>query len=235
VNVVTFVDYLPTPRFDGEPWAKVSIEESVDQDGPWTEIEEITFPDPDADPENPKPRSFTTDQATLDEGWYRVTFKDVSGDTALPTEPVHHRIDPPFYPSVTDVAVLIRARTKNQFGVELGTFTDSTRPSGAEVHSIIQQAATDVTGAVGEDFPDAFTDEVEALIALGAAMRIELSYYPEQVRSGRSPYPELKELYDGKLAALLLSMEGGTEPTAESALAPKWSFHDNGLAGAQRW
>jgi hypothetical protein len=36
-------------------------------------------------------------------------------------------------PSVLDVAALLRARTKDVNGVEVGTFTDDTRPTSSQV------------------------------------------------------------------------------------------------------
>jgi len=89
MNVITFENYRPGPRQDGEPWTQVTIEESATPDGTWTLIDTITLSPVDTDPASPQLRSFTTENATLTDGWYRVTFLDADGDTQV-TDPVEH-------------------------------------------------------------------------------------------------------------------------------------------------
>lgn len=74
--VVTFRDYTPAARVDGNPWTAARIEEAVSALGPWDFVETLTFGDPDPDPSTPASRDFTTTQGTLDPGWYRVVFLD---------------------------------------------------------------------------------------------------------------------------------------------------------------
>lgn len=100
-------------------------------------------------------------------------------------------------PSVADVGAILRARTKDTTGTELGTFTADTRPTAAEVELIIAQALSDVELEVGEELPDRLHDTARRTVALGAAVTIELSYWPEQVALGRSPYAQLLALYQG--------------------------------------
>lgn len=88
--VVTFADYSPTPRFDGNPWVTVRIQEATLVAGPWTTIETITLAPLDTDPENPISRSFTTENATDFELWYRLVFVDATGDEEQPTEPTQN-------------------------------------------------------------------------------------------------------------------------------------------------
>jgi hypothetical protein len=42
-------------------------------------------------------------------------------------------------PSVADVAALLRARTKDVNGEEIGTFNDDTRPTSAQVLTLIER------------------------------------------------------------------------------------------------
>lgn len=88
--IVSFVDYTPVPRYDNEPWTDVQIEESDAIDGTWTIIDTITFAVPDPDPSEPASRSFTTDQGTAADQWYRATFVDGNGNMSLPTVPLEN-------------------------------------------------------------------------------------------------------------------------------------------------
>lgn len=87
--VITFEDYRPGIRYDDEPWTTIRIEEAASSTGPWTVIDTIAIDPVDTDPGAPASRSFTTEQATLEEGWYRVSFLDASGDVQA-TDPVRH-------------------------------------------------------------------------------------------------------------------------------------------------
>lgn len=80
-NVVTLEGYTPARRYDSTPWIAATIEESTSATGPWTLIDTITLSPVDADPRNPKTRSFTTTNAALTNGWYRVAFKDAATHT----------------------------------------------------------------------------------------------------------------------------------------------------------
>lgn len=93
-----------------------------------------------------------------------------------------------------DVAALLRARTKDEHGNELGEWTTSTRPTLEQVQEQIEIARSLVRGGVGE-VPDACLEAAEAAVALLAACLCELSYFPEQVRSDRSPYDQLWALF----------------------------------------
>lgn len=121
-----------------------------------------------------------------------------------------------YTPAVADVAAIIRARTKTAGGAEAGTFNpadapeqDRTRPTAEGVQSIINSTIGDLTAAFGADIPDAPGDDpalyrtgVRQLAALGAALDVELTYFPEQVATGRSPYAQMKTRYDDRLKRL---------------------------------
>jgi hypothetical protein len=115
-----------------------------------------------------------------------------------------------YLPSTTDVARLLRARTKDANGVELGDWSDDTRPTTEEVADLIDQAAGPVLARIGflqapDEDPDAYASVIPAalhLVALGAAMLIEKSYFPEQVASDRSAYSSYQAEYADCLDAL---------------------------------
>jgi hypothetical protein len=113
-------------------------------------------------------------------------------------------IDPlaiPWRPTVDDVAALIRARTKDASGNELGTFTDKTRPTDAEVEQLITNGCAKVASVVGWTLPADAEHEAKHLAAIWAACEIELAYWPEQVRSERSPYAQLLAMYEYDIGA----------------------------------
>jgi hypothetical protein len=94
---------------------------------------------------------------------------------------------PEVIPSLADVAALIRARTKDSNGNELGTFTAATRPTDAQAQEAIDHAVAALGEKVGIVAPPC-TDVARMAAAYGAAAEIELSYFPEQARADRSPY-----------------------------------------------
>jgi hypothetical protein len=123
-------------------------------------------------------------------------------------------------PGVDDVGAILRARTINQFGSELGTFNSTTRPTDVSVITLINQACADVQDAIGPtvNIPAQLIPSAMSLAALGTAMMIEIGFYPEQINSGRSPYPQLATQYTAKLKNLqnaIVSL-GGERPTDES-------------------
>ena len=214
MTVVSFTDYTPLPRFDNVGWDHVRIFESPSQNGPWTQIDDINL-GVDPDPVHPLSRSFTTNNATLVTGWYKVEFYNGSGDT-LPTEPLYHapRLDAEYLPTLHDVGLVSRGRTLDDVGNELGTFTAKTRPTDEAVRGLINQAGDDVRDKIGGEIPADLREKAQRVIALRTAMLIELSYYSSEVATDRSPYRQLKELFDELLPDLVSAVaaeEGGAD------------------------
>jgi len=121
-----------------------------------------------------------------------------------------------------DVAAILRARTKDDTGRELGVWSDSTRPTLPEVQQLIDLAAAQIAGPSGPG--DRCAPICRAAIAYQAACLIELSYFPEQVRSDRSPYSELKDLLDQTLEALTACVEGGASGGSQGG-GEGYSYH----------
>ena len=115
----------------------------------------------------------------------------------------------PLRPSVDDVASLLRARTKDAEGREVGTFTEETRPTADQVEVSIGNAVSLLAPRWPLILDESFHPAVKALTAYRAAMQIEKSYFPEQVRSDRSPYDQLREEYQDDLAALMDALGAG--------------------------
>lgn len=196
-QVVTFTNYIPTPRYDGLPWARVRIDESISASGPWATIDTIDLVPLDADPAAPMARNFTTELATLDQGWYRVTFLDETGDTAQPTQAVHNiEVTPAAYwPTVDQVAAIIRTRTKDTNGNEIGTFNNSTRPTGDQVQLLMGFVSAELYLCVGDWLPVFLLPFAQSVIAIRTAMWVELTYFPEQINEDSSVYEALERLY----------------------------------------
>jgi hypothetical protein len=201
--VLGFEDFQPGDRVDGAPWTSIQIEESPNQDGPYSIIDTIPISPVDLDPSDPAERSFTTSNATMAAGWYRITFLDDAGGQQ-PVEPLYHSAARSGYmPGVGDVGALLTARTRDSDGVEAGTFTSKTRPTKEQVERLIEKAATTVVEKVGADPLPIYWEPIASVIALSAALRVELSFFPDQVNAGRSAYAELKKLRDEELADLI--------------------------------
>ncbi len=138
---------------------------------------------------------------------------------------------PPGRPTVDQVANWIRARTKDSNGNEVGTFDADTRPTDAQVELHID----DAYAIVGVRLPKlddvrlaGLLPAVAAVVALEAACEIEKSYWPEQVRSNRSPYSELRDEATEALNALAEEAEaaagGGTEYVSRIGMIPVKSW-----------
>jgi hypothetical protein len=128
-------------------------------------------------------------------------------------------------PEVADVGALLRARTKDSMGNELGTFTDDTRPTGTQVEVLIGQATDDVATEVANEIPEPLWDMASSVVVVGTALLIELTYFPEAVATGRSPYTEMSKLYADRLGRLRTAVgASGEESPSDANLKPSGTF-----------
>lgn len=105
---------------------------------------------------------------------------------------------PDITPTIADVAALIRARTKDDDGREQGTFTDKTRPTETQAQEAIDHALDGLHEKVGS-VGGGCAKIARLCVAYGAAAEIELSYFPEQARTDRSPYQYLIKRWEESL------------------------------------
>lgn len=89
-----------------------------------------------------------------------------------------------------------------------------------QASELVVTATNDVAAAVGADIPEAWWPMAESVTSYRAAMLIELSYFPEQVASGRSPYEQLKALYTDALKNLLARATGDAPGGEAGAPSP---------------
>lgn len=201
--VVTFEHYRPGERVDGRPWTQARIDEATGEDGPYTTIDTLPLIPVDTNPAAPRERTLTTEAATVPDGWYQVVWLDDIGGEQ-PTSPIHNT-DPTvaYQPAVWEVAAYVRARTKDTSGGEAGTFTFATSPTDTEVRDIIRVAAGKVASRFGTTVAASLALAAREVVALRAAMLVELTFFGDQIQAGRSPYTELKELYEQAYTDLL--------------------------------
>lgn len=118
-------------------------------------------------------------------------------------------------PTLVQVAALVASRTKGEF-VELGTFSGETRPTDVQVQDLIERSARQVYLRVGayQRIPPVPADggvDLQAaavdLVALRASLWVEQSFFPEQVKSDRSPYQQLYQAWMDDLAALVQAVQ----------------------------
>lgn len=136
--------------------------------------------------------------------------------------PAHPIAGDPLACTIADVAAIIRARTKDSSGNEVGNFSADTRPTDQQAQEAIDHQVAAVHRAVGGVGPGC-TDLAQVAVAYGAAAEIELSYFPEQARADRSPYTYLvaraQELLDGLAQCVqgnLPSTPDPDDPTAST-------------------
>ncbi len=80
---------------------------------------------------------------------------------------------------VDSIGALLRSRTVDIYGNELGTFNADTRPTHDEVVSIGTGIMNEVVGTFS-NCPNAPEADVQRIVNLRIAAQIELTYYPEQ-------------------------------------------------------
>jgi hypothetical protein len=89
-EIVSFTGYTPPARYDSVAWEQVEVDEAETAAGPWTLIDTIAFDDVDDDPTHPAARSFTTENGTAPDLWYRLRFLDGNGGQSNPTVAVRN-------------------------------------------------------------------------------------------------------------------------------------------------
>jgi hypothetical protein len=114
--------------------------------------------------------------------------------------------DPKFRPTTQEVASFIKNRTVDSNNNFVGDFTADTIVTQSEVDRIINQAGEMVLAALrwDPDVPTSIPDDnvaaATSLIALFSAIFVEVTKFSEQIARQVSPYPYLKELFDGMLS-----------------------------------
>lgn len=112
-------------------------------------------------------------------------------------------------PETAEVAALLRARTVDEFGNELGIFDTRTRPTGDEVAELIRLSVGNLAARVGGEVPEDFWLDARRVAALQAASLVEASYFPNQLDSDRSAYRQYQAMYLNEVEMLTRRIRGG--------------------------
>lgn len=231
--VVTLEDITPPRRADA-PWTQALMYEGPTAAGAWTLIQTINFSSLpggiDTDPTQPQSRDLTTVNATAESGlYYSAIFKDAAGNSSQRSTAVYNNpfgSDVNWRPTVDEVAALIRARTVDENGKEVGTFNNKTTPSYEQADELVDKAVEDLYPIFKSTVPDApvppnaspeaYREAVSALAAARAALLVELTHFGKEVAQGNSPYKQMWEDYRQQLlqvAAMLGLVVPGLTPT----------------------
>jgi hypothetical protein len=232
---VRLVNYVPPAR-DTTAWTVAALYEASAKDGSGeTQIETFDLSlaangGLDATPKQPKPRTFTTELATLAAGWYAIEWRDSTGDTAR-TGWVYNGAN--IAPGLDQVFRLVVTRVRDQAG-QLDEFPETGRVNRVRVEGWISDGVKRVRSKVGA-VPAELADDATHVVALYTAMLVELALIPEQQSTDAGPYDRLKDLFDEALADLVESVEdvgGGSEPgPGDDAVLPVGTFPSPGV----RW
>lgn len=213
---VSFTDYRPSRRYAPAvgPWVTARIEEAPTSDGPWTTLETIALDPVDSDPERPRSREFTTDQATLPEGWYRIVWIDADG-AVQPTAPRLNSAaatTASWAPTVADVAKLSPAYTRHpvdgqgeQAGSEQKVFDDTTDPTATDVQGYIDNAVREIAGRVGVSTArlELYGELAKQAAAWHAAKTIEAEKAPDGADESVGAYSWKQSSYVACLTELI--------------------------------
>lgn len=208
MTIIPFT-FTPPPRYPPVTgaWTQARIDEASVSAGPWTTIDTVTLA-AEPDPTSPAAQQFSAMHATLDEGWYRVTWLDALASPSSPTPPVRNvppTVDPDRVLAAVESFMRARLIEGGNFTTGSGTrvehFTDGTTPT----RDVAMEAATREAYAAGREYPRAGTDDQDDLVNVAAfrsAMELEGSSYPDQVESGRSPARFWRDLLNDRLKRL---------------------------------
>jgi hypothetical protein len=165
-------------------------------------------------------------------GQYTIVWDDGGAPTSYATESLLVGAAlASWQPSVALVARKIMSRTRDQYGKLLGTFSSATTPTDVQVSQIIVDVMPEVADSIGDTIPDLLADDAANVAALRAAMQVELDFWPEQINSGRSTYPQLEKQYADSLTRLqkqvtLFSEGSTTVGNTGMGGIPSWGFDD---------
>ena len=153
----SFEGYRPPRRYDGEPFISAAIREAADEAGPYSTIDTITL-DPDTDPAAPATRNLTTNDATLEAGWYIVQWVDGEGST--------FDADPLYYPAHgAGWGFATTADVATRLGREL------TEAEAESTTAIIASVTSQIAAAL--DLTDDWAETLEPVPALFTAMCVD--------------------------------------------------------------
>lgn len=242
--VHSLADVLAPPRGDGVSWTEVRIERSVTGAAPWTQDDVVALT-PDPTPAEPTPFLLTF-QSPEPAAWFRLVFfdgVDTSPATAAVYDDGSDAFVPGWTPTVEQVAALVRVRTQDDLGNQVGTFTQATRPTNTQVQELIRMEAAIMGARLGDlDALGCPTAEdirtaAGALVAKRVAALVEAGYRPEELAEGRTAEGTWSAQFTADVQALQTAASACAawqpdDQTGGSGPAPRWHF---GREPSLRW
>lgn len=173
-------------------------------------------------------------------GWWVLGWSVTGTGTDAPedsfyVEPPPEPGGPTWAPTRSRVAAYVPSRplvpTPDGRNVDLGTWTDDTRPTGRQADDLIRDAVNWVLAATGE-LDSTLYQTANAVAALRAAAFIELGYPERQNAEKATANTTSDRLFkqaDAGLADLVAANKAktgsdGDDPDAAFEIAPMWSF-----------
>ena len=175
--IVSFRKFALEPRYDGVQWAELRIYESDAEIGPWNLIDTQPL-EPTADPADPQPISFTTEEATLDPGvgWYKVEIID---NDATPDVRAY---EPVFNPATTEILATLDDINANLDGEVIEATADNSNLVQISVARVVRgflASMVDTATLMSWSNPDATPDIVREIAAKFIAAQV---YFNEAAR-----------------------------------------------------
>lgn len=135
-----------------------------------------------------------------------------------------------YRPTIAQVGSVLRARTKDKYGSELGTFNNDTRPTAEQVEDLIDLAIGDTSAAIGQAVPSVLWQGVTMLVAINTANLIQASYWPEQVEDNSAVFDFWTTWYQNGLKNMAMAVRaenlGDDEGADGTADLPLWGDGD---------
>ncbi len=104
-------------------------------------------------------------------------------------------------PTIDQIAALLHARTLSG-GTEIGTFDETTSPTGDQVLVLAEIAVDDVASRIIIPIPLARAGEARRLAALQTASTIEASFLPNEMEGDRTAYRQYQAMFLNGIEAL---------------------------------
>lgn len=117
---------------------------------------------------------------------------------------------PRWQPAVSQVAAILRARTKGAASrdaataMEQGTFTDATRPTYGQVLELIELVTGELSGMMQGRTPctEGLAVSATTAAAYRAAQLVEISYFPEQTNGEQTAFAALAKMWQESSASI---------------------------------
>lgn len=230
------------PERDTGTWTSVRVERAASYAGPWpgtiVTVESVSY----TDPHQPPTLGWTFDDPD-GQGFYRVVWSAPGVGADPPQEAdapvVEALVWERTWPTVGEIALILRARLVELGGGRVESFTSSTEPTSEEVASIIALYAPLMMAGLGDldtlacSRAGSLRGAARALIAQRVATEVELSYRPEEVgQSAAAAIAERRDSMDTDLARLITAVEacrdqgasGGDDSGSVGRADAAWSF-----------